>query len=285
MKHFLHILSIFFLFLLSQVVAAVIAFALKVQKLMAEGLSFDMIDFDFLDIDSVFIGRGTLVASALLVAVLWATGLAGRKVLSAPRTLTPLAALLSVVGFLLLAHGVSFVTTPLGLDDFGTTEQFEGMIKDPWGLLAVCVVVPAAEETVFRAGVLRKLRQAGCGKWTAIVLSGLVFGLCHGNPLQAVPAVIMGIALGWLYTKTDSLALCLLAHVANNSLACLEFQFPQLEELLMRWSALLSVLCGLLVAGFGLYLLARSLREVAPELPAPDGKMPETIEEIPSTTE
>lgn len=284
MKHFLHIISILLLFVLSQFVAAVVAFLLKLQECSAAGISIDLDKFDWAGISSVNVGRGTLVASALLVAVMWCSGLAGRKVLGVPRTLTPLAALLGAVGFLLLAHGISFMTAPLGLDDFGTTKEFEEMTKDFWGVLAICAVVPAAEEMIFRAGILRKLRQAGISKWAAIIMSAVVFGLFHRNPLQAVPAVIMGVALGWLYTKTDSLVLCLLAHMVNNSLACLEMQFPRLEDFLTTWPAVWTILLGLFVAELGRRLLAHSLRHVEPDAPAHDAEKPVTTEEIAAAT-
>lgn len=285
MKHFFQIISILLLFVLSQIVAAVVAFLLKLQECSAAGISIDMDEFDWADISSINVGRGTLVASALLVAGLYCSGLAGRRVLSVPRTLTPVAALLSAVGFLLLAHGVSFMIEPIGLDDFGSTNEFEAMSKDFWGALAICVVVPAAEETVFRAGILRKLREVGCSKWAAIITTAVVFGLFHGNPLQAIPAVIMGVALGWLYTKTDSLALSLLAHVANNSLACLELQFPRLEDFAATWPALVCTLFGLIIAELGRRLLVHSLRKVEPDAPAIDAVRPETTEQIPSTSE
>lgn len=285
MKNFFHIISILLLFALSQLVAAVVAFGLKLRECSAAGMSIDLDKFDWTSISSINVGRGTLVASALLVAAMWCSGLAGRKVLSVPRSLTPLAALLSVVGFLFLAHGVSFMIDPLGLDDDGTTKEFAEMTKDFWGVLAVCAVVPAAEEMVFRAGILRKLRQSGCGKWTAIILSAAVFGFFHGNPLQAVPAVIMGIALGWLYTKTGSVALSMLAHAANNSLACLELQFPQIEEVLMHSSNLHNVLAGITITYLGGEILYRSLRKVQPELVVSDAEKAAVTEDIPSPTE
>lgn len=261
MKHFLQIILILVLFVLSQVVASVVAlFMMGVDFTAPDGLGINLEDMS-----PVVIGRATLVASAVVIVVMWLSRLAGRKVLSVPKTLTPIAALLTVIGFLLLAHGISFVTLPLGLDDFGTTEQFEGMTKDFWSVLALCVVVPMAEETVFRAGVLRKLREAGCGKWVAIVTTAVAFGLFHGNPLQAIPAVIMGIALGWLYTKTNSIVLCLLAHIANNSLACVELLFPQFDAYTKSIPTVPCIVLGICFAYFGLRIIISALKKVEPD--------------------
>lgn len=261
MKHYLHIILILVLFVLSQVLASVVALVMTGADFSApDGLG---INLD--DMSPVIIGRATLVASAVIVTVLWFSRLAGRKMLSVPKTLTPVAALLSALGFLLLAHGISFVMIPLGLDDHGTTKQFEGMTNDFWCVLALCIVVPMAEETVFRAGVLRKLREAGCGKWVAIIVTAVAFGLFHGNPLQAIPAVIMGVALGWLYTKTDSIVLCLLAHIANNSLACVEMLFPQFDAYTKSIPTLSCILLGICFAYFGLRILTTALKKVEPD--------------------
>lgn len=261
MKHLLHIILILVLFVLSQVGASVVAlFMTGVDFTAPGGLSVNLNDMS-----PVIIGRATLVASIAVIAVLWVSRLVSRKMLSVPKTLTPVAALLSAIGFLLLAHGVNFMTIPLGLDDFGTTDQFEGMTKDFWCVLALCVVVPMAEETVFRAGVLRKMLEAGSGKWVAIVTTAVVFGLLHGNPLQAIPAVIMGIALGWLYTKTNSIVLCLLAHIANNTMACVEMLFPQYDAYTKSIATLPCIMLGICFAYFGVRILTSVLKKVEPD--------------------
>lgn len=266
MKHFLHIILILVIFILSQIVASVVALAMMGMDLTAS----DGLGINIDDMDPVTIGRATLVASAAVVIILWISRLAGRKVLGVPKTLTPVAALLGVAGFLLLAHGISFLTMPFGLDDFGMTEQFEGMTKDFWCILALCVVVPMAEEMVFRAGILRKMREAGCGKWVAIITTAVAFGLFHGNPLQAVPAIAMGIALGWLYTKTNSIVLCALAHIANNSLACVEMIFPQFEAYIENLSTVSTVLLGICFAYLGIRILTSALKKVEAEDDAND---------------
>lgn len=266
MKHFLHIILILVIFILSQIVASVVALAMMGMDLTAS----DGLGINIDDMDPVTIGRATLVASAAVVIILWISRLAGRKVLGVPKTLTPVAALLGVAGFLLLAHGISFLTMPFGLDDFGMTEQFEGMTKDFWCILALCVVVPMAEEMVFRAGILRKMREAGCGKWVAIITTAVAFGLFHGNPLQAVPAIAMGIALGWLYTKTNSIVLCALAHIANNSLACVEMIFPQFEAYIENLSTVSTVLLGICFAYLGIRILTSALKKVEAEDDAED---------------
>lgn len=263
MKHFLHILLILALFILSKVIAAGVAMFMVGVDFSTES----SLQLSLEKIDPIIEGRAILATTLVLIGILWLTRLAGRKIFSAPKTLTPAATLLSVVGMLLLAHGIEFMTTPLGLDDYGTTGQFMAMSHDWLCLLAICVVIPMTEEMVFRAGVLRKMREGGSGKWVAIVTTAVAFGLFHDNPLQALPAMIMGVALGWLYTKTNSLRLCLLAHVANNSLACVEMQFPQLDAYTENSPTVSIVLLGVCLAYFGVRLLTSALKKVDADAP------------------
>lgn len=75
------------------------------------------------------------------------------------------------------------------------------------------ILGPLAEEVLFRGYVLRSLRPYG--KKFAVVLSALLFGLFHGNILQAPYAFLMGLVFGYVtveYSLTWSVAL----HVFNN---------------------------------------------------------------------
>lgn len=264
MKHFLHIILILVVFVLSQFIAAGVALAIMGVDLSTESTLQSSLE----NIDPIAEGRAILAVDIVLIGILWLTRLAGRNIFSAPKTLTPVATLVSIVGMLVLAHGIEFMAAPLGLDDRGTTAEFTQMSSDWLCLLAICVVIPMTEEMVFRAGILRKMIEGGCGKWIAIVTTAVAFGVFHGNLLQAIPAAIMGIALGWLYTKTNSLRLCLLAHIANNSLACAEMQFPQLEAYTENAPTMSIVVLGVCLAYFGIRLLTSSLKKVNADAPA-----------------
>lgn len=83
-------------------------------------------------------------------------------------------------------------------------------------MIGVCA--PVLEEVLFRGilltGLLRNYRP-----WVAIGQSALLFGLFHMNPVQIVSAGIMGLLVGWLYYRTRSLLLCIVAHALNNLIA------------------------------------------------------------------
>jgi membrane protease YdiL (CAAX protease family) len=94
---------------------------------------------------------------------------------------------------------------------------FEG--QNPWILLLATVLLgPPAEEMIFRGMVYRRARYYW-GTPRALVLSSLLFGLYHGNMIQFLYALGIGLLLGWIYEKSGSLKVCIAAHMCVNLLA------------------------------------------------------------------
>ncbi len=86
--------------------------------------------------------------------------------------------------------------------------------------LFVFAVLPALlEELVFRGYVLRAIRPYG--DWLAVIVSSLLFALMHGNIAQIPFAMIVGIALGWLFIMTDNIWLSVAVHFTNNAFSLL----------------------------------------------------------------
>lgn len=96
---------------------------------------------------------------------------------------------------------------------------FMKMLHEPLGYMAVGIVVPIAEELVFRGAILNKLLQwfGGNKHWWAILISALVFGAVHANEAQFVHALLLGLLLGWLYYRSNSIIPGLVLHWVNNT--------------------------------------------------------------------
>lgn len=110
----------------------------------------------------------------------------------------------------------------LGLEmDENTSKVFEGLMKEPWGYVAIGILAPLAEEIVFRGAILRTLLGMMSKKnhWVAIMISAAIFGVAHGNTAQFVNALLMGLLLGWMYYRTKSLVPGILMHWVNNTMA------------------------------------------------------------------
>lgn len=81
-------------------------------------------------------------------------------------------------------------------------------------------VVPAmTEEFAFRGVIMQPLRKYG-DKF-AIVMSALVFGLMHGNAVQAIFAFIVGLIIGYAVVVTGSMWTGVIIHFCNNFVSAL----------------------------------------------------------------
>ena len=117
---------------------------------------------------------------------------------------------------------LEFIYEQLGVEmDENTSKFFEGLMKEPWGYVAIGILSPLAEEMVFRGAILRSLLDMMSKKnhWVAIMISAAIFGLAHGNTAQFVNALLMGLLLGWMYYRTQSLVPGILMHWVNNTMA------------------------------------------------------------------
>lgn len=79
-------------------------------------------------------------------------------------------------------------------------------------IMVICA--PIVEEFVFRKLVVDRAVRYGQG--TAVVLSGLMFGLFHGNLNQFMYATALGMFLAYLYVKTGKLKITIAIHMLIN---------------------------------------------------------------------
>ncbi len=86
--------------------------------------------------------------------------------------------------------------------------------------LIIVLVVPPLEELVFRAGLWKLLNWKLSSYWTWIIVS-LVFAAVHFEPIHVLGLLPLSFFVGWLRYKTGSLGPSMVAHVANNAVACI----------------------------------------------------------------
>lgn len=105
--------------------------------------------------------------------------------------------------------------------------EFDMILSNRWGYLAIGLLAPLSEEIVLRGAVLRSLlskpllagRSERVNAWTAIAISAVFFALIHFNPAQMPHAFMIGLLLGWMYWRTGSILPGVAYHWANNSIA------------------------------------------------------------------
>lgn len=83
------------------------------------------------------------------------------------------------------------------------------------GVLSYGILAPLGEEVVFRGVVYGQLKKVS-NVPVAVVVSGIAFGLFHGNLVQAVYATVIGILLALVYELYDSILASMVFHgIAN----------------------------------------------------------------------
>lgn len=110
-------------------------------------------------------------------------------------------------------------------------DEMQQMLKSTNGYFLICMLVPLTEEIIFRGAITGSLQRWLASPDTvkapslmkrhpalfAVLISSLLFSLGHMNPAQMPHAFVVGLLMGWLYVKTDSILLCFLVHWINNS--------------------------------------------------------------------
>ena len=170
------------------------------------------------------------------------------------------------VGCLGMACNNFIAMTPLMQvsDGFSTANEnfFAGTM--PIEILASCVVVPVAEELLFR-GIVQKRCARLAGEHVGLLFSALLFGIIHVNLVQFLYAAVLGLVLGVIVQKTKKVSLAVVGHAMANLIAILRaetgiFEFSYYAD----WKGVsfsLILLCVGLAAGYYLtYYLTKERR-------------------------
>ena len=104
-------------------------------------------------------------------------------------------------------------------------EEFDMILRDRYGYFVVGLLVPLAEELVFRGAILRSLLKWNSRPWVAILISAVLFSAAHMNPAQIPHTLLIGLLLGWLYYRTDSIVPGVVFHWVNNTVAYVLYNF------------------------------------------------------------
>lgn len=111
---------------------------------------------------------------------------------------------------------------------------------EPWLILfEVVLVAPVMEELIFRKMLLDRI--AGYGQITSMVVSGLIFGLAHGNLNQFFYAFALGMIFAHVYLRTGNVIYTIGLHMLINF--CGSFLTMYLADIIMNYDV-----AGVLIA-------------------------------------
>ncbi|MFR9650473.1 MAG: CPBP family intramembrane glutamic endopeptidase [Rikenellaceae bacterium] len=123
-------------------------------------------------------------------------------------------------------------------------------------LITVSVVAPIFEELICRGVILESIRSKR-GAWAACVISALIFGVIHISPQSMLNAFVIGLLLGFLYLRTNSIIAPIVIHSLNNLLSYLllimgisELTLSELVKNHTLYMIIYIIACGVLLFSF-----------------------------------
>ena len=123
-------------------------------------------------------------------------------------------------------------------------------------LLYSVVLAPVSEEFIFRGVILGQMRRA-LPFWAANVLQALLFGVYHGNLVQGAYAFCVGLFLGYISKKADSLIPAIAFHMIYNLFgSALTEVMPSYGGELI-WGHIGQGLCTILLLAVGFWMLKK----------------------------
>lgn len=122
-------------------------------------------------------------------------------------------------------------------------QSYKHLIEEAYGMLVgtnsvsellfvifVIALIPAVVEEVLFRGLVQRSFENALGSTRGLLLTGVIFGAYHLNPFSLVPLVALGIYLGFLAMRANSLWVSMAAHFYNNAMACVAIYLQQDDD-------------------------------------------------------
>lgn len=137
----------------------------------------------------------------------------------------------SIMGLLLSA----FVKLVTGYDMVNPVQDLISDIQ-PWMLaVSTVLVAPFMEELMFRKMLIDRIIPFG--QKTAVLVSGISFGLFHGNFSQFFYACLLGIIFAYIYSSTGKIRYSIILHMCINFVGgMVPSWLLNVEEKLIAWA-------------------------------------------------
>ncbi|MCR4814194.1 MAG: CPBP family intramembrane metalloprotease [Lachnospiraceae bacterium] len=128
----------------------------------------------------------------------------------------PLMAALIVVGAVIGTILNYMIVLPFGVDPQNSTAIGAIMMNSNpfWRILTAGILAPIVEEMIFRKFLIDRTYRYG--EWVAIITSGLMFGLFHGNLAQFFFATLIGGLFAYIYIRTGQVWYTIGLHMILN---------------------------------------------------------------------
>ena len=179
------------------------------------------------------------------------------------------------LGVFLLENTFSTILYQLFPEEFSSTNSGLTDVLMGQGKLVTYMIVAFApaicEEMLFRGFVFSGFKNS-YKKWTAIIISAIIFGVFHTSLIRLIPTAILGGVFAYLVYSTGSLFSSMICHCFNNGIYVFEMFHPGALERHMPFifgenqgtiQIILVAMLGLVLMVIGKLLLDVSLKKKA----------------------
>lgn len=152
---------------------------------------------------------------------------------------TILVGIVGIYSLAVLLQGVAGKLMPNMNQYFNTVMSLSVGGSELLGVLVAVFLAPINEEIVMRGIVIERAKRS-FGLIGCIVISALLFGFYHMNPIQGLYVLPMGAFWGYLAYRYNSVLIPVIGHMANNLLGVLVGEYIDFDK--MWWILLIIVI-------------------------------------------
>ncbi|MBT4785397.1 MAG: CPBP family intramembrane metalloprotease [Candidatus Marinimicrobia bacterium] len=120
--------------------------------------------------------------------------------------------------------------------------QIEALLKpeNPFSfallIITIVIIAPIGEELLFRGFLQKSLEKVWNDVTKAILFSSLFFAVIHFNPFWIIQIYFLGVLLGFLAWKTNSIIPCIIFHVIINATSLFFTSIEDSIETIILWN-------------------------------------------------
>lgn len=183
--------------------------------------------------------------------------------------------LLTGLGLCVFANGfvvVIMYALPTLYARYEQLMESAGMGTDVFAILAAILLAPVGEEILCRGliyhyakNAVKEMKNRQLAFWIANIIQSLAFGIMHMNMVQGMYAFVLGLGIGWLRERYNSLYPAMLAHFTVNFLSTfvMGYLLAPLPENLA--SGILLMVISFVICGIAFVLEFKSKKTVEAE--------------------
>ena len=213
-------------FLVQIIVSMVYSIALSTKltmEMMATGEELDMALLETQLMDAIMSEAMamTLISGVIVLLLFWLVFLIRKKKFFKEVCIRPIpvkgilpVALLAACFNLITSVVISYIPWPESwMESYMANSSVIDNSIMAW--ITAVIMAPVLEEIVFRGLMYTRLKK-GLPVIAAAIITSLTFGVVHGTIIWAIYTFIFSLVLIWVFERFQSLAACILLHMAYN---------------------------------------------------------------------